>query len=120
MTDIELQYERICNVLSIFYSNPEFFPRGQDFEDLNPTKDPGRRRIHKIESAWDWRDRVYRALRTQDEIYSWEKLFGWRYLNNSESHAFWVFYNDGIWKEVTKKAIKKVHMNFERMGIYWE
>lgn len=120
MDDVLITYERICRVLKIFLEDTAFFPKFQDMEELNPTGSPMKRKIHKIESAWDWRNRVLSALRTQDELYGWEILWRKRYLTNQERFAFYKFYFDGAWHPEMKKAVKKIDRLFERARVYWE
>ena len=118
--DITTQYLRICTVLEIFFHDGTFFPKQDDFEDLNPTRSPMKRKIHKIEACWEWRNKVNKALRTQDRLYCHEMLWQRRYMTNFENHAFWHYYLDGVWNELAGIAVLKVNRLFERLGVYWE
>ncbi len=118
--DFQAAYSRICNVLSIFLSDPTFFPRGQDMEDLNPTRDPQKRKMHKIESAWDWRNRVLSCLRCQDQLYRWEWVWRRRYWTALEAHSFWHFYFNGAELPQLGRGVMKLERNMERHNIFWE
>ena len=116
----QASYLRICQVLSIFTSDPTFFPRFQDMEELNPTRDPVKRRLHRIEAAWDWRDRVLGCLRCQDQLCGWEWPWRRRYCTPFESHAFWHFYFTGAELPELGRAVVKLEKSMERKGVFWE
>lgn len=113
-------YERVSKVLQIFIDDPCFFPRQQDLEELNPTHDPVKRKIHKIESAWEWRNKVINAMRTSSELYLWEVPYSRRYLSRQERYFFFRYWIENEWCEECGRAITKIHRNFEKNGIYWD
>ena len=113
-------FSRVAKVLKIFTEEPTFFPRQQDMEELNPTRDPQKRRIHRIESCWDWRNRVIKSMRTTTELYLWEMPYWRRYLTAQERYFFFRYWNDDEWCEECGKAIIKLDKNFVRLGVYWE
>jgi hypothetical protein len=116
----EIALTRINTVLEIFFSDPCFFPKYQDMEDLNPTHDPIKRKMHKIESAWDWRNRVIKCFRTQDKLYPSDWPRESLYMAHNESCAFWGLYLKGKWNDRAKIAIGKIDKLMEHWGVYWE
>ena len=89
-------------------------------EDLNPTRDPQKRKIHKIESAWEWRNKVIKAMRTSSELSLLEQSSWFLYMTKQERYFFYRYWNDDEWCEECGKAIIKIHRNFEKGGVYWE
>lgn len=130
-------FEEICQVLDLFFNNPTYKPNPLQSEgDLNPTRDIIKLKIERIEQAWEWRNRVRKALRCQKydinncSKYCWPEMHSFchgiyryeipwqrRFLSPSQCFAFWAYYLTGRWMEETETAIRKVHRNMERKGI---
>ncbi len=114
---MNLTYERICRVLGFYFGDPFFVPKRETVPP-DDQKEKVHVKIYRVDSCVDWRCRVWKALRTQNEIYLWEGPWRRRYMTEHERFKFWVLYWES--KGSADEAMKKIDRNFERWGVYWE
>jgi hypothetical protein len=118
--DFDVHYEAICRVLEVFYNDPTFCPRYEVVESQeDPPKDFQKVKMNRIESSWEWRSRVTKAMRRMDELYDWEKIWFRRYLTHREHFGFWKFYMDGVWIPEVNGAVRKIYRNMDKGGCFW-
>lgn len=130
-------FEEICQVLDLFFNHPEYRPNPiQNEIDLNPTRDILKMKIEKIEQAWEWRNRVRKALCCQKYninncskyywpemhsfchgIYRYEIPWQRRFLSPSQCFAFWSYYFAGRWMMETESSIVKICRNMRGKGV---
>lgn len=142
--DFVAAFRQVSAVLSIFFNDPLFIPKGDDFSEFNITRDPRKSRILRLDAVVNWRMKVYRACRcslpcyvtcTQSawwagkhvsmpflcgRIYPVERQFHRRYLSKGECWAFWEQWWNGREGPELSGAVRKVLRNLERMGVMGE
>ena len=113
----------IIEKILLLLGEESYCPRNDGWsQEMNPTGDPMRSRLERIERVWNWRNKVRRAMRTQETLkYGYKTewiLYRRRYLTERENECFMMFYTSGRgWNWHVKEAIGKIWRNLNKSGV---
>ena len=109
--------EAISRILNIFKDDSGFVPQYEIKTEDNPTHDPLKGKILRIELAWDFRDKVIKCFRQQDDLFFWEAPWKRRYLTKYEHTAFLEYWCFNREKWGLNQAIDKIYGNMAKAVI---
>lgn len=118
--DFIYDFGRIKKVIDTLFTDEQYIPVFDGWSnEFNPTRDPPKNKMLRIERQWDWRDRVFKSLMNQAELPNHLRCrYRW-YLTITEEWVFWEYYRKGVWRPECGRAIVKVCRNFDRWKV-WE
>ena len=113
----------IIEKILLLLGEESYCPRNDGWsQEMNPTGDPMRSRLERLERVWNWRNKVRRAMRTQETLkYGYKTewlLYRRRYLTEREHECFMRYYETGRgWNWLVVDAIEKIWRNLTKSGV---